>query len=100
MKETFSFFGILILVVCIGLGGLFLARFTMPFQEETRRLTYEESATAVTACKSEVLRLYREWHKAGSAHKRAIELTARDEADRERCRNLDPHIKHWLENIE
>lgn len=100
MKELAIVAIAIMTIAALGLGALALQRYTAPFAEETRRLTYEESTTAVTACKSEVLKLYRAWNKAGPAHKRAIELTARDEADRERCRNLDPHIQHWLENIE
>lgn len=101
MKES-VLIGLVFIVLFTALAGIGLAwnRFAMPFQEETRRMTYQESTTAQTACHANLARLYREWTAAGDAHRSGIEAMAIEEADRYRCRDLKPHLKTWLETIQ
>lgn len=96
MKELLL---VLAALVVLSVVGLFWNRFSMPFQEETRRLTYQESVTGQTSCRANLSRLYREWSVAGSEHKSALEAMARDEALRYRCKHLDPDVAAWVNSL-
>lgn len=96
MRE-FLIIGLFVLAIfAVAAVALFWNRFAMPFQEETRRITYQESVTAQTACRANLSRLYEDWATAGPTHKKAIEAMAIDESRRYRCEELNPLVQQWI----
>jgi len=103
MKEALATVGVVISVIgfiwLLGFSGLIFGRAAAPFAEETRRITYQESVTAQTACRGNLSRLYVEWSKAAPAHKTALEAMARDESIRYRCKELAPAVSAWVATL-
>lgn len=99
MKGLVIGIGVGVLIFLLTVGGLIFNRWASPFKEETRRVTYQESVTAQTACRQTFFKLYREWSRAEGAHKRALELSAQAEADRVRCDDLGSELETWVRGI-
>jgi hypothetical protein len=99
MRDIAMIVGVVVFVFVLAAVGMFWNRFALPFQEETRRQTYQESVTAQTACRANLSRLYREWTTAEDAHRTAIEAMAVDESERYRCESLNPTVNNWIEAI-
>lgn len=87
---------VIVVILLISAVGLLWNRVASPFQEETRRITYQESVTAQAACRKNLNDLYKSWMSAGDGHKGAIEAMAKDEAARVRCDELQPEVRSWL----
>lgn len=100
-RLALGIFGAIGIIVAIGFLMLALNRPAAQFAEETRRVVYEESVTARTACQAELLRLYTESldESLSVGRRRALELQALNEYDRSRCDGLRPEVVNWMEAI-